>query len=272
MHEKASNRGTPSPSFLDRSKTLAISLGRIAKIFRPEHFGQLVEISGKIGGVFPRECPICQYKGLFKACGSPPRWDAQCPQCGSLERHRLLYLIIRDHSPIEGSAQLLHFAPEAAVAQFLQPMVGHYISADLNRADVDLNLNIEAIDQPDASVDFIVCSHVLEHVDDARALSELYRILKPGGTLFAMVPIIEGWACSYENTDIVDPLERELHFGQDDHIRYYGADFRPRIVTAGFALDEHEGSPEDCIRYSLLRGEKVFVCTKSPVHSDDAGP
>ena len=39
-------------------------------------------------GVTPRTCPICGYHGLFQVFGTPPRYDARCGGCGSLERHR----------------------------------------------------------------------------------------------------------------------------------------------------------------------------------------
>lgn len=108
----------------------------------------------------------------------------------------------------------------------------------------------------------IVCSHVLEHVNDRLALVELYRILRPGGQLIVMVPIIEGWEASYENDAITSDQDRELHFGQYDHVRYYGRDIRQRLMDSGFTIKEYTAFGADVITYSLLRGEKVFICTK----------
>jgi predicted Zn-ribbon and HTH transcriptional regulator len=48
----------------------------------------LKNILKNLQGVYPRECSCCGFHGKFKACGRPPRYDARCPQCGSLERHR----------------------------------------------------------------------------------------------------------------------------------------------------------------------------------------
>ena len=94
-------------------------------------------------------------------------------------------------------------------------------------------LDIQAIAVPDASYDCVVCSHVLEHADDAKALCEIYRVLKPGGVALIMLPVIEGWATTYENPAVTSPEDRKKrHYGQADHVRYYGADMRNRIMGA----------------------------------------
>ena len=123
-------------------------------------------------------------------------------------------------------------------------------------------VDIERIALPDASADLIVCSHVLEHVDDNRALAELFRVLRPGGTLVLLTPVVEGWQQTYENPAILDPQQRQLHFGQEDHVRYFGADLRMRIRRAGFELDEFSAIEPNVSRYSLIRGEKVFVARR----------
>jgi len=49
--------------------------------------------------------------------------------------------------------------------------------------------DIHAIPLPDSSIDAIICSSVLEHVENPiRAMEEMYRILRPGGKLFLFVP------------------------------------------------------------------------------------
>jgi hypothetical protein len=83
----------------------------------------------------------------------------------------------------------------------------------------------------------------------------------PGGQLIAMVPLIEGWAETYQDVT-VSPGDRARHYGQWDHIRYYGADFRARIACAGFALEEYTADGPASARHALLRGEKVFKALK----------
>jgi SAM-dependent methyltransferase len=169
-------------------------------------------------------------------------------------------LVLRD-MPLSGT--LLHFAPENCVAALLKTQTIQYVSADLNAPNVDLNLNIEKINLPDEQYDTIICSHVLEHVNDTAALLELHRILKPDGVLIAMVPAVEGCHATYEDETITSPDEREIHFGQYDHVRVYGADFIQRLTNAGFDVQAHTAFGKEAVRYGLLMGDKVFICRKT---------
>ncbi len=219
-------------------------------------------LSGSKGGSFPRTCSVCGYSGRFQAGGRPRRIDARCPKCGSAERYRLLALWLDRHGSALRTARVLHFAPEKGLAKLLKARVGSYQSADIAAGKADLVRNIEAIAEADASFDCIVCSHVLEHVDDRKALAEVYRVLKPGGAALIMLPVIEGWSQTYENPAVTAPEDRMRHYGQSDHVRYYGADVRDRIRAAGFGLEEFTADGEDVLTYGLQRGEKVFIATK----------
>jgi hypothetical protein len=77
-----------------------------------------------------------------------------------------------------------------------------------------------------------------------------------------MTPVAEGWDTTYENAAVTDPRGRTVHFGQWDHVRYFGRDLRDRIRRAGFTLDEFVTDGADCVEFSLLRGERVFIATK----------
>ena len=138
-----------------------------------------------------------------------------------------------------------------------------YHSADLEPGRADLALSIEETGLPGESYDLIICSHVLEHVDDRKALLELKEeILSKDGILLIMVPIVEGWDKTYENLSIVQSEERIHHFGKSDHVRIFGRDFRDRIAKAGFQLQEMTAGPPLMFQHRLLAGEKVFVCRK----------
>lgn len=212
--------------------------------------------------IAPRQCPICGYNGIFCCFGRPPRIDAQCPACLSLERHRLFWLWYRSNQE-KICPPVLHFAPEIILEKAFRKRFGNslhkYITADLI-APADIKLDIECIDLPDRAYQTIICNHVLEHVDDNKALSELRRVIRNDGMLVLSVPIIEGWDHSYENSDILDPVNRELHFGQTDHLRYYGRDLRDRLCRHGFDYFEVTAEGPSVIEHGLWRGEKFFVC------------
>jgi SAM-dependent methyltransferase len=227
-------------------------------------FGLLRDVIKNTEGTSKKECPLCGFIGYFKAFGSPPRWDAQCPSCRSLERHRQLALLL-DNTPsiLTSGATLLHFAPEVCITTLLKKSDIQYTSADLARADVDVKLNIEDIDISDEQYDIIVCSHVLEHVNDKDALSELRRIIKPDGMVIIMVPIIEGCDITYEDNTITESNHRSVHFGQEDHVRVYGADFIQRLTSAGFQVRVHTAFGKEAVKFGLIMGEKIFLCSKA---------
>lgn len=214
-------------------------------------------------GLAPRDCPICGYHGRFYSHGSPPRYDAKCGRCNSLERHRTLWLAMEGPAAITDGSRVLHFAAEKVIARHLRERSLDYRTADIDARKGDLALNIEAIAMPDASHDVVIANHVLEHVDDAKALAEIRRILKPGGRLLTMVPLCEGYDETYENPEVTSPRDRRLHFGLHDHLRYYGRDFRDRLTGAGFQVAEFIVPHHQVVRYSIHRGERVFIATRA---------
>lgn len=228
----------------------------------------LAAVAFRLRGTVARTCLVCGTTGSFRAFGHPPRYDAQCRRCGSLERHRLLCLALQSEPVLRSNMEALHFAPESALVPYFRPKVARYVTADLEEAKGDLVLNIEQMSLEAESVDVVIASHVLEHVDDVAALGELHRILRPGGTLIVMVPIIEGWDITYENDRILRPEDRTAHFGQFDHVRWYGRDFRDRIRAARFELREFVATGEDVVRYGLTRGERVFFARKGSVSAN----
>jgi len=193
----------------------------------------------------------------------PPRYNAECPHCGSLERHRLLSHCLQRLRILSGSENVLHFAPEACLSPIIEKKSATYRTADLIPGRASTVLNIEHIDLPDKSIDVVIANHILEHVDDRAALREIRRILTDHGVFIVMIPIVEGWAKTYENPSIIGEAERDRHFGQSDHVRYFGRDFRNRVLSAGFSLEEFSCDGAETVRYSLTRGECVFIGRKA---------
>jgi hypothetical protein len=79
-----------------------------------------------------------------------------------------------------------------------------------------------------------------------------------------IVPIVDGCSTTYEDDTVISPEEREMHFGQNDHVRVYGADVVQRVRNAGFDIQVHVAFRKEAVRYGLLMGEKIFICRKAP--------
>lgn len=221
-------------------------------------------------GGLGRFCAICGCSApRFSPIGAPPREDAQCLHCGSLERHRLSWLFLRTRTDLFDPMPktMLHVAPQPCLAKRFRAHLGDgYLSADLCPDRAMVRMDITDIGCPDESLDFVFCSHVLEHVDDdRRAMRELHRVLRRGGQAIVLVPITGDR--TYEDPRITDPGEREKAFGQEDHVRRYGPDVVDRLHEAGFTVEVTRASDlvtaETAVTLGLTPASgEIFSCTR----------
>ena len=197
------------------------------------------------------------------------RKNALSPSTLSLERHRLLWLyLINETVLFEKKIKLLHFAPEQAFYKRFKKLNNiEYDSIDINSPLAKIKADICDLPIKDNTYDFILCNHVLEHVlDDKKAMSELYRVLKKGGTGIFQVPIDMNRKKTFQDDSITDKLERNKIFGQYDHVRVYGKDYFNKLENTGFKVQQidysKEFSNEEILKYSIIKGEVIPVCTK----------
>jgi SAM-dependent methyltransferase len=217
-------------------------------------------------------CPVCgRSSSRFMPFGNPPRPNAECVWCGAKERHRFVWLFW-----LSGGTDLfaripdrkfLHVAPEIFFERKLRDLIGGgYVTADFSASYADIRMDIQDIQFGDDTFDIIYCSHVLEHVeDDRKAISEFYRILKPGGWAVLMVP--DYLEKTIEDPTITDPRERLRLFRQTDHVRLYGPDFVERLREAGFdatVLRPNDIlSPGEIERMAITKGAgNIYFCRK----------
>jgi len=142
-------------------------------------------------------------------------------------------------------------------------LAARYLTADIDPQKADHQVNIEQVSFAESAFDTILCSHVLEHVDDRKALAELYRVLRPGGLLLLMTPVVWAWAKTYENPAITTERDRLLHFGQNDHVRIFGTDIIDRIEKVGFRVSLFHSTEPAVSRHGLLRNDVLFLCGKA---------
>lgn len=165
-----------------------------------------------------------------------------CPHCHCNDRDRHLWLYIAFTGVLEQAStmRILHVAPEPSIEQRIRRLApAEYIAGDLHpRAPGHQKINVEALSFPDGSFDLIICNHVLEHVNEPHAaLAEFNRCLKPGGRLIAQTPYSPVLKYTFELTKAPSAPFATRYFGQDDHVRFFGADIADHFRAAGFSGD-----------------------------------
>lgn len=224
-------------------------------------------------------CPICKsHFKYFASYGLIVRKNARCHNCNSLERHRLLYLYLKEKLQFFSSnnnLRILHFAPEYSFYKIFSQMNNiDYVPCDLApelynyKGNTKISrVDITKISFDENTFDFIICNQILEHVpNDKIAMKELFRVLKKGGAGIFQVPIDYNREKTYEDFSITLPEEREKAFGQHDHVRWYGRDYFKKLEKVGFivTVDDYvkSFSPKDLFKYSLIPTEMIYHCRK----------
>jgi len=219
-------------------------------------------------------CPLCEKSFVtFLPYGVKKRANAQCPNCQSLERHRLIWLYMKDKGILSKPMRMLHVSPEIVFFDKFTRSTGvDYVPIDkfypgYRYPKGTQNADITQLPYPDQSFDFVLCIHVLEHVpDDALAMRELLRVLKPNGCAIIQVPLDKNLPVTQEDLSITDPNVRQQLYGQPDHVRQYGLDYEQRLSNAGFTVevdkfDERFSSAEK-FKLGLPVDEDIYFCTK----------
>ncbi len=197
------------------------------------------------------------------------RDNALSPGTLSLERHRLLWLYLNNETNFfSKTLKVLHIAPEQCFYNLFKNLKNiNYTTFDLNSPLADIKGDICNLPFKENSFDFILCNHVLEHInDDNKAMKELYRVLNKNGTAILQVPINQKSSKTFEDSSIVDKKKRIEKFGQYDHIRLYGLDYFKKLESFGFKVYPLKYSKEftesEIIKYGLIKDEIIPVCKK----------
>lgn len=193
--------------------------------------------------------------------------DVCCPVCESLPRHRIEILWCEEHMDLLQGKDILYFAIERSVKLWMKRKGVKCTTADLF-AEADLKLDIQDTGLPDNFYDVIFCNHVLEHVDDyMKALRELRRILRPGGSLICSFPMSRDIEYVDEDPSVTSEEDRLIRFGQSDHVRLFGMNADRFMKDAGFDVSIIDGDncPPDILpvtapcKYDMNR---LFWCRK----------
>lgn len=197
------------------------------------------------------------------------RSNALSPGTLSLERHRQMWLYLKNETDFfSANLKVLHIAPEQDFLRRFKKMQNlDYTSADLFSPIVDVKADILKLPFGDNTFDVIICNHVLEHIaDDRKAMSELYRVMKPKGWGIIQVPMKTSLEKTYEDFTITSPKDRQKHFGQYDHVRWYGMDYFDRLRSVGFEAEANyysqKYSESEIRRFALNKNEILPIVRK----------
>ena len=199
------------------------------------------------------------------------RENALSPSTLSLERHRLMWLFLRDNTTFFTATKklkVLHIAPEQCFLDIFRKQQNlNYITSDLESPIADVKADICDLPFKENEFDIIFCNHVLEHIsNDTKAMQELYRVLKPGGFGIFQIPQDLSKAITFADNTITDRKERAKLFGQYDHVRVYGRDYFDKLRSIGFKVDEVDYTKkitlEKIEEFCLMQNEILPVCYK----------
>ena len=243
-------------------RPLLIRLSYIFKLFAP-----ILYRGNKV------ECPVCERSfSKFLSYGSAVshRDNVLCPYDLTLERHRLMWLYLHRESSFFSADRLkvLHIAPEQCFLPLFKKQKNlDYTTADLVSPIADLHFDLHEIPLENNQYDVVFCNHVMEHVDDPiRCMSELNRVMKPGGWAIMQVPQDMNRDQTYEDKSITSPSEREKHFWQKDHVRLFGKDYSKYLEKSGFLVSEFDLNQAfdatEVERYRLMKKEILYIAHK----------
>lgn len=222
------------------------------------------------------ECNCCgkTYRSFLSFGNQSVRENARCPNCGSLERTRMLLSYLENETDFfEPDKKILHFAPEDGLKKIFKQRkpAGTYINGDIDPNLADLKIDITDIQFGENEFDYIICAHVLGHVpDEHKALTEMYRVLKPGGTAIILTILNKEDVPTLEKQDEIKTPEQRLKFyGERDLLRLHGNDFQQRIEKAGFEvqkLDYTQTIPAEVVeRFRMSNPERgVLFLSRKP--------
>ncbi len=196
------------------------------------------------------------------------RRTGTCPYCYSNDRLRWFAFVLKNFTRIyEESCKILHFAPETAMRKLFKQLSNiDYYSGDIEQGRADYVVDITNICFESEEFDYIIANHVLEHIsDEAAAVNEMKRCLKPGGVLLLSFPYTIK-ADTIEENQLQEPEDRVYNYGQEDHVRLYGRDYKERLE--GYDLQVEVYKPEKVLsekyilKWKLIPQDIVLLCKK----------
>ena len=205
----------------------------------------------------------------YRVIGGGYRDGNVCPLCGITDRVRWQKYVLENFTNIfQERCCVLHIAPE----DFIYPLIRRNVACDYYTGDIELGKaqnkrDLTDIQFRDNFFDYIIANHVLEHIKEIdRAFGEIKRVLKPRGKLILSFPVCKNIKTREELVDLSEE-ERLMNFGQRDHVRLFGYDYKEYIEKYGFYVEVI--SPENILdiekikKYSFIKDDILLFCSKN---------
>jgi SAM-dependent methyltransferase len=193
-----------------------------------------------------------------------------CPNCMSTARERLVLAMLNELN-LQDKA-VLHFSPEKNIHAFIKRYAA-VTTADLSPGFYrPIDAKIQKADATglvfaDHSFDLVIANHIMEHIpDDKKALAEIFRVLKPGGSAVLQVPYSEVIPATLENPAIDDPGMQSKLYGQKDHVRIYALDdYISRLQLVGFDVTKIGYEELQHLYPNAIQKKESFLKIQKPV-------
>jgi len=200
--------------------------------------------------IVPGRCPFCGPTLFIRL--SHAASGLRCARCSAGSVQLSIGWAIRDNVPDIRACDACELSSRGPVARWLAASARSVATseyfADAAPGSLQNGIRCEDVQRltyADASFDLVTHTEVLEHVpDDARALRELLRVLRPGGRMVFTVPMHDG-AHTVERArlsadGVVEHLLEPVHHTDPLRpegilaFRDYGLDIVDRLRVAGF--------------------------------------
>lgn len=198
--------------------------------------------------------------------GGGYRDNCICPQCGSVDRNRWFMFVLSKYTDIfSGKSRVLHFAPEPNVSERIKSNINcDYYSVDIQAGRAMHVANILDIPYRGEFFDYVILNHVMEHIpDEAVAMQEIQRVLKPGGRMIISFPICTD-IDTLEDSSISSAEARLRYYGQEDHVRLYGRDYKERMEKYGWQVEiyipQEMCSHQEIDKYGFIADDVIMIC------------